>query len=211
MSSLQFNGATYVRYDAAALTAVPLTMACWYKPVSTATGSGLIGLFNSGSASTNFFRLSTNTSGQAAAQTNASSTAQAVTSVAATSGQWSHFGATFPSNGVRNAFINGRNRIQDTASQTPTGLNRTSLGVRDSGTQSAFADGLMLAAGIWNEALNDEEMASLADGWSPLQVRRHALVFFVPCIAGTGYEMFGRVPSVVTATAADDAPLMTLQ
>ncbi len=60
---------------------------------------------------------------------------------------------------------------------------------------------------IWNVALTDSEIATLAEGVSPLRVRRDALVYYCP-IGGQSPEIdiIGGVNMTVTGTTVDEEP-----
>lgn len=62
-------------------------------------------------------------------------------------------------------------------------------------------------AAVWNVALTDEEMASLAAGCSPLRVRPSALVFYAPLSPGVfDYRAGVTITNNNTSTVSADHP-----
>lgn len=168
-----FNGTSdKAVLSAAVVTAVPLTLAAWFKQTATGAGRVIIDLSNGG---TNLFQLRQTASGAVGANTNAN---QALSSAAATAGTWNHGCATFASITSRAAYLNGANKGTNASSTTPSGINKTTIGVKGDGT--LFYNGSLADIAIWNVALADADVAMLALGISPLLVRRSALVAYWP-------------------------------
>ena len=64
-----------------------------------------------------------------------------------------------------------------------SGINKILVGARTSaGTLGQFHDGLIAEVGIWNVALTQPEIASLAAGYTCDKVRPQSLVFYSPLI-----------------------------
>jgi hypothetical protein len=62
-------------------------------------------------------------------------------------------------------------------------VNRTGIGYHiTSGSRTVFTNGRIAEAAIWNEALNDDEIAALANGFRPSLIRPNKLVFYVPLV-----------------------------
>ena len=71
----------------------------------------------------------------------------------------------------------------DTTDLTPTGINELLIGARRfSGAVGLYFDGSIAEAAIWNAALTDDEILSLAKGFTPDQIRPQNLVFYAPLI-----------------------------
>ena len=179
----------FLENGAAIVTAAPLTMACWYRPVATNAAYLLMmqGLFD---ASTDYFYLYHNLTNTVVAQTHATDTVFAATSAGTSAGVWTHACAVFAAADSRAAYINGGSKGTNTDSRTPAGINRTLLGARYlTGSKSLFLDGDLAEAAIWNVALDDAEVATLAAGVSPLGVRPSGLVAYWPLIGTTSPEI----------------------
>src|SRR4051794_13511326 len=98
------------------VSAVPLTLACWYKPASLPGSNQTLICLDDGSAS-NFFALRvTATTGTINATCTPSGSASTVS--AASVGTWVHCGAVFASTTSRTPYLNGTAGAADTSSQS---------------------------------------------------------------------------------------------
>ena len=184
MAAGDFNGTTqYFIGGSAPVSAVPLTMACWFRSNSTLTGAMMSLSTNGGTA--RYSLVSAGTIGgdpiQAGVTNSAGTGANAVTTAGYTTGVWTHAAGVYTSTTDRAAFINGGNKGTDTTAIT-AGADRTLIGARISTTVGAFFSGRIAEVGIWNVALSDGEVASLALGFSPQQIRPESLVFYAPLV-----------------------------
>lgn len=167
----------------AVLTAVPISMACWYITNGVAF-QNLINLGVSGSNDNRFSLLLTDSVKTVVrAQTRTTTNAIADTTATYSTGVWQHAAAVFTSAASRDVYLNGGNSANNTGNRTPAGVNETSLAVNSTLTES-FLDGQLAECGIWNAALTAAEVASLADGVTPLQIRPNNLVFYAPLVRG---------------------------
>lgn len=180
----------------AAVTAAPVTIAAWFNPASEDTLMAPVTI--SSSDNDDGFQLALQGIGtQVVMASHGSSGVQASTSTAWAASTWFHGCAVFASSTSRAAYLNGGGKGTDTASMTPTGLNRTNLGVfYASGSYDPY-DGLMAEIGIWDVALSDGEVAVLATGASPLLVRPGSLIRYVPGIRSTQERLVGTAWTVV--------------
>jgi len=97
-------------------------------------------------------------------------------------GQWHHLCGVERAVDDRSVFLDGGGEGTDATSQTPvTGnIDRTTIGRRDN-IESANAFGGDIAhVAIWDVALSDNEVGSLAAGVSPLKIRRDNLIAYWP-------------------------------
>jgi hypothetical protein len=184
MAAGDFNGTTqYFIGGSAPVSAVPLTMACWFRGNSTLTGALMSLSTNGGTA--RYSLVAAGTIGgdpiQAGATNSAGTGANAVTSTGFTSGVWHHAAGVSRPPSDRAAFIDGGSKGTETTSIT-AGADRTLIGARISTTVGAFFTGRIAEAAIWNTNLSDDEVAILAKGFSPQQVRPSALVFYAPLL-----------------------------
>lgn len=202
-----FNGTTDRLDNAAApVTAVPLTLACWFNPTAVTQSDVLIAITDG--SSNNTFRLE---AGGAVAgdpvraiTRAAASQANADTSTSISAGSWQHGCAVFSAINARAAYLNGGGKGTNVTSRTPTGINATSLGME--GASFEPYTGLIAEAAVWDAALTDAEVAILALGVSPLLVRPASLVAYWPLIGRNSPEndRVGTFPLTVTgATVAD--------
>jgi hypothetical protein len=99
-----------------------------------------------------------------------------------TTNTWYSFAGKTASAASRFAYLDGAVGSEDTSSVTLTGLNVIYIGARYSTSLGAFLNGQAAETAIWNVALTDAEIASLAKGFKPTRVRPQSLVFYAPLI-----------------------------
>lgn len=198
MARTGWSTSNYLSYTAGVATGYPLTMACWaYRTTIAASLYSLIALNNSGSAANrNCFRLSVGTGdgvGTAVRFTAAAASTQVNvdTTTGSPANTWFHACAVGTSATSRAVFLNGANKGTTTTSITPSGINRTGVGIAfgsDVSTNPMDGSGFIAEAAIWSAALTDQEVASLATGVSALQVRPQSLLAYYPIIGNNAPE-----------------------
>lgn len=180
-----WSTANYIRLASGLITAVPLTMAGWFYPTSAANGT-IMGCFTSGSAfNRNSFRLGVDTSPSVIALTSdGASVGNATTTASATLNAWNHAAGVFTGIASRDSYLNGGNKGSNTTSLTPSGIDRTSIGIGDGSTASTpfHNTGMLAELGWWNVALDAAEIAALAAGVPPPLVRPQSLMAYVPIV-----------------------------
>lgn len=97
-----------------------------------------------------------------------------------TENQWHHVGFVEASATDHRVFLDGANKVTSTTSIAPAGADRTSIGRVADSSPEMFFDGDIGHVAMWNVALTDAELATLANGTSPLRVRRDALIHYWP-------------------------------
>lgn len=178
----------------AAVTAAPLTMACWFRSsdVAGAVSKTLIALDDG--ASEFFLLRSASTTGACQAAVTGGHTAAAGNP---TLNQWSHFGAVFVSSTSRFAYHNGVAGAENTNASTPV-VTQTHIG---SVIGIQFAAGDIAEAAIWGVALSASEMGLLAQGYAPSLIRPGSLLGYWPLSGGQSPEpdksIHARVPLVL--------------
>lgn len=186
MSVSGWSASNYLRYSAALVSALPVTMAVWGYTSILSSNQGLIGLYNSGSAyNRNSLKL-----GIAADNTIVASAASATdsngsgTTGTISANTWFHAAGVFNTPTDRTAYLNGVAGGAPTLSRTPsTWPNRTCLGSSDTTTTEPFAPGgtgYLAEAAMWSIALPAADIAALAAGLSPLKVHPEALIAYWP-------------------------------
>ena len=95
---------------------------------------------------------------------------------------WHHAGAVWSSTTSRSVYIDGGSSASDTLPVVSNSQNRLLLGAISRVLVQFFLSGLMSEAAIWNVALTNAEIASLAKGFSPRRVRPQSLVFYAPLL-----------------------------
>lgn len=207
MSFTGWSTANKVRLASGLITATPLTMACWVNPATIGIDQHLMGCYNSGvTGDLNQFSLGIGPSNKVQAKTGAgAATAFTESTAALTASAWHHACATFGSPTSRTAYLNGGNAATNTTSITPTGINRATIGNRDSSTndRSPAAGTLIAEAAIWNVVLDAAEIAALGAGIPPSLIRPQSLVAYLPLIRNL-IDNKGNAFAIVGALSAAD-------
>jgi len=174
----------YLENTSLPVSATPLTIAAWFKPVS-ATAAYFIGYLGASGSNINYWALATDTSGRVTASTNG---VTATTSTSVSAGVWAHGCAVFASATDRRAFLNGGGKGTSATSRTPSSPVRLGVGCLDGSSRTTFMNGDIAELAIWNVALSDAEVLMLSTGVSPLMVRPDALKFYAPLMGRASPE-----------------------
>lgn len=199
-----FSTSNYLALAAAISSGTPITLAAWLNTHSAA-GQNVIAL--NAATSANSIGLGIGGSGNpvGAYIQAAGVTSSANTSTGYALNQWFHACAVFSSSTLRAAFLNGGSKAINTTSGTPSSLIRTSVGVyRGPLPFDAFL-GRMAEVAIWNAALTDQEVASLAQGFTPDQVRPQSLIGYLPFVRNV-QDMIGTAWTTVGSLTVSDHP-----
>lgn len=192
MSRLFDNAASQkLLYTSPVLTAAPMTMSCWFYTDET-TNQTLLALGNS-TNTTDAFRLMLRapadpSQGVMAATNAPASGGEVTTTTTYSTNTWHHGAAVFASSSSRSAYLDGGGKATDTASGTPT-VDQTSIGVWDRLVPVGYMSGRIAEVAVWNVALSDEEIVSLAKGFSPVLIRPSALVAYWPLFGNDSPEL----------------------
>ncbi len=180
----EFNGSTQCLYlGSAPVTAVPLTMACFFNNDNATANRRMLCLVKD--ANTGFYLEASGFIGGdpvSAVSDNGGATVRASTTTGYTVGTWHHCCGVFTSSTSRTAYINGGSAGTNTTSNTPAAPTGTSVGAMYTGSLTSPFDGRIAEPAIWNVALNAAEVASLAKGVSPALIRPESLVFYPPLV-----------------------------
>lgn len=188
MARSDWSTSNFLRCTTAIATATPLTMAAWCKTSITGSLQVICGLFSSADAFPfNQFLLYVDSTDKVAALTaDAAVARQALTSTTISASTVFHACGVWASATDRRAFLNGGGKVTEATSLTPAGIDRTSIGVGDSSSASnplaPAGTGSLAEVAIWNVALADADVASLALGVHPFMVRPDKLVAYWPMI-----------------------------
>lgn len=184
----------YLQIEEAAVTAAPLTMACWCHLLDITDVHVLMGVQHSAST-TALFEIAAK--GQVGGDPVAATIKQGGTWGVAdsTSGYsadtWHHVCGVFSAQNSRHVLLDGGSKGTDNTNLNPLSINRTSIGRRGTSSPSGYVDGFVAEAAIWNAALTDEEAVVLAAGYSPLFIRPQNLVFYVPLVRDNDDDIIG--------------------
>lgn len=188
MARRGWSATDYLLYTAGVVTAMPLTIAAWGKTSITGTLQAMVHIGGVGVGPTqNRWSLTVDVNDKVTATTNTTTgTVSAVTSTAISANTWFHACAVFTSATSRDAYLNGGGKGSNTTSRSPTGIDRTAIGVLfGSSVSQPFGPagtGDLAEVAVWNIALSAADVAALATGVSPLLIHPEALVGYWPLL-----------------------------
>jgi hypothetical protein len=181
--SRDLDGATqFLQVDSTPITAQPLSISCWVRPDSAAPGNDQVAVFiGDKDAADNYWFLGMKAAtGEAIYNARSGGAAQAESSTTMGANVWSHLCSVEAANNDRAVFLNGAGKGTDATVVVPAGADRVSVGQAGDSTPSLLWDGEVAHVAIWDVALSDGEVASLAAGVSPLQISSDNLVGYWP-------------------------------
>jgi len=164
------------------ITAAPFTISAWARK-DLATGRGIVVFIGDASTADDRIHLQMEPDNGAVrflirntANISANSSSNWVT------GQWHHLCAVERAVDDHSVFIDGGSEGNNAVSQTPVAgnIDRTTIGRRDNIESSNAFDGDIAHVAIWDVDLTDAEIQSLAEGVSPLKIRRDNLIAYWP-------------------------------
>lgn len=189
-----FNGniANYLNRTTVPISGYPFSVAGWIFPRDLIGDHNLIGFGNTASDTVDYFsiraaggvasdpvRMIVNGSSGSLSGTN--------TTTAYNANTWNHL-AGVVSASSQSVFLNGGGKATSLVSLASFVFNRMSVGVLQRNTINLPTNGLISDAAVWNAALTDAEVASLAAGASPLLISPDNLVFYAPLIGNDSPE-----------------------
>jgi Concanavalin A-like lectin/glucanases superfamily len=170
-----FNGSNQYLKAAAPVTAMPLTIAFWFKKASTTAKNGV---FLRNGANNEMWGIYFTSTARVYTQSGGS-----VGDVAATAnfvvGDWHHACAIFPSATSRTIYLDAGNSANNTVNISPTGINDLWIGTNNA---AANFDGDLAEVGVWTSALSLPEITSLSKGMQCNLVSPQSLAFYSPLI-----------------------------
>jgi hypothetical protein len=202
----------YLEDSNAILTAAPFTWSIWFRADDDTDNFLVLGTLTQGGVDEHFFRWRIRiVDGQINWRVEESgSVGQVITTAGPSINVWHHAVAVEAASNDRRIYLDGSNKGTDTSTVVPTGINTTSIGRLDDGTPGDNFSGDLAHAAVWNVALTDQEVATLAAGVSPLRVRRDSLVGYWPIngqspeynVMGTGINL-----TVNGTTISEEPPI----
>lgn len=207
----QFNGSDQFLLSTAGsvpITGPPLTLVGWGKSTNTTDLQVLLGLGESGAANNGFaiqFRGDVVNDPVAAGAISGGSQSSALSTTSYQSGVWHHLAGVFVSATERIVYLDGGGKATQTASRTPTGINRVGVGAHGWFGATSRITGCGAECAVYNVALNDAEVLMLSLGVSPLLVRPESLVAYWPLIGRYSPETDEVSALGLTVTGATNA------
>lgn len=176
-------------YETAYTVSYPFTVASWvYVEGDTHDDNGVFACvdYTNGSAGNwHTLRIKQTTRVVESRSWAGGTTAFAASSAGLSLNTWSHVCGVWTNATTRAAYLNGGNKgSPGSGDQSPSGLERTYSGGYER-SATGFTDllnGSLAEFAIWNVALTDDEVASLAKGFSSLLIRPASLVRYRPFI-----------------------------
>mgnify|MGYP001558445184 CR=1 FL=1 len=159
-----------------------MTMACWsYQPTAVALGAaitlhGSLDLY----MDQRYLNLETVAGGVIGCWSNENSNWEGSTVSGYTADTWHHIGGVWDGNSSRTAYLNGSAGTTNTVTRTITSSTTIIGAYSGFGGYQGFWPGYLAEAAMWDAALTAAEMATMADGFSPLLVRPGNLVAYWP-------------------------------
>lgn len=177
---VQQTASEYLEHNSPLVTAVPLTMACWFQTHSASLNSNLVGLFDLSVPQSRFMMQVRPSDGDIIRcfATEGAASGSALSTSSWSINTWHHACGVFASSTDRRAFLDGGSKGTDATDVTPTGIDRLSLGRSGDSTPGAYLKGYLAEVAVWAGALTDAEVAILATGTPPDRVQPHNLVHY---------------------------------
>lgn len=197
----------HITRDSAPLSAYPCTLACWFKPDNTTTDNDLVFIGDKDN-SDRFFSIEARSVGIVRARVG--NVGNAGTTTSWTEDTWNHACGVFTDENNVDAFLNGGGKGTVNPGGMTLTFDRVSIGRLGDSSPSNHADADIAEVAIWDVALTDGEVKTLAAGKSPWQVRPESLVGYIPLFGNESPELDfvdGTTLTVTGATAADHAPV----
>jgi hypothetical protein len=181
-----FNGSSqYASGASAPASNVPLTISAWCKHANASGGVDIIvDIFLDGDDRQVLY---INDQDIKAFTISSGGSAEATASAGASTTDWFHACGVWTAINSRAAFLNGGSKGTDTTSLTTNTLTTVRAGASQGTT--GFYEGTLAEIGVWNVALDDSEVASLAKGVSPLLIRPQSLVAYWPLFGNESPEL----------------------
>ena len=184
----QFTAASsrHLSTASAPATTFPVTLACWFQLTNTGNNTALVVLQDADTQSRLQITNNGSTSPKRALQATYFDSAGffgriGINESAYSTNTWYHAAGVFASTSDIDAYFNGSAGFQDIQSpRTLSGIDQMLIGARRAASLGQYHDGLIAEVGIWNVALTQPEIASLAAGYTCDKVRPQSLVFYAP-------------------------------
>jgi len=174
----EFNGSNQSLSSIDPIDAVPLTIACWFKSDVLATKN--LAFLSDSNAGTNGWGMYLSSAGLLRGFVVAAGASSDFGTTSSYSiNTWHHACLSCPSNSERTVYLDAGSQTTNTATRN---VNAAGVTVLRIGWTANALDGLAAEFGVWNAALTQPEIASLARGMTCDKVRPQSLVYYAPLV-----------------------------
>ncbi len=179
-----FNGSTqFLSTGISPISSEPLTMALWFNRKNFAGNVVFVALDRGTNSGTGIHNIGGSTGSSLSAASNDGTISSVTSTNSYTLNTWNHGCSVMSSASSRTIYLNGGGASTSTVTKNVTGLSNVSIGARyANGVVGIYAPALIAEVGIWDTALTDSEIASLARGMTCDKVRPQNLVFYAPLV-----------------------------
>jgi hypothetical protein len=200
-----FRGDNWLQGSGSPVTAPPLTFAAWVRPPYPPSTAAMILEASNGSTAERFtlyyepnfgFGIYQQGNGQGAAAY-----------VPFTNSSWYHVCGVIYSNSLRKIYLNGTNNggpASDATAITTSGINSIRIGIRSD--LNFGVNGDIAEVAVYDTALSDAEILSLARRYSPSLIRPQNLKMYLPLLRTVQDVRAGRLFTLEGWTAATPTP-----
>ena len=200
----QFNGSTqYLSVAQAIVTSPPISMSAWINLNSVSTGN-VISIDNPADYTAYRIQIASGYLRAAVTTSNSDPFIYAQSTSTVSTGAWLHVAAVYSSSASRTIYF-ANQKATNTDSISISNVTRTVIGATSGFNYviSQLITGTIAEPAIWNVALTDAEIASLAAGFTPDQIRPQSLQFYAPLVRNLIDVRGGRtITNVGSATVA---------
>lgn len=182
----------------------PVTLSCWMRPDLTGTlryafsmsHATLVSALSLGQDASNYIVAEENRGA-------ATGTSQSAATLSA--GTWYQVVGIFNSASSRTVYVDGTAGTGNTTAITAGTYGRPTIGVRNRNlAYTGYFDGKVGECAVWNVALNDDEIMSLALGFRASLIRPRSLRYYAP-LAGNTNDVRDNVAATSTNGPTADA------
>ena len=168
------------------VSGVPVTLACWVKcDTLPSVQTCIFGIGVNTTVNITYITLELlSTNRPQATHRSVTTGSSSATTGSIVAGQWFHVCGVFETNLLRTVYWNGDASTANTTIVTPFTATRIQIARRPNtnATGAAFLTGNVAEAAVWNAALTQPEIASLAKGMTCDKVNPQSLVFYAPLV-----------------------------
>lgn len=205
-----FDGTNqYIEHSTSPVTDEPVTLACWFNTDDNTTRTNLMSIGRTATDARGFRLELQGDVGDKVGFRTTGSGGGSVTSLSTASfstGTWHHAAGVTSDQASRYTYLDGVAGTQNTGSVSAASTAmRLTVGVAlRQGTYENYFNGRIAEAACWNVVLTDDEIAALANGFSPLFIRPASLKLYVPLVqsAVVNLRSGGSLTAVNTPTVS---------